>query len=262
MGSSGNDPTEAEGMSVATAVQAGEVLAPGERTLKELSEAFRFERDEAERHLVAALDHVIQAGRVLLEARQRVEPGGWGRWLDEMVEASAYTASAYMRCAEFEDELRLGLSTGAGLKEAIRFLRASGLDRTGHIGPPRGERRERGLRMLAQGATYREVAALCGVSKSTVQTWARPDLARGYQQRKAAREKARKEAERAKALKHAVRRAGGARAEAYAMAERLQDVLAKAHMEAEGREAKAAWSEAGVNYRAMRDHIVRAFGVS
>lgn len=68
--------------------------------------------------------------------------------------------------------------------------------------------------------------------------------------------------ERDQAIKRAVRKHGGARAEAYAMAERMQDVLAQAQRETEDRDARRALSEAGVHYRRMRDEIVRALGVA
>jgi hypothetical protein len=58
-----------------------------------------------------------------------------------------------------------------------------------------------------------------------------------------------------------VRKAGAGLAEAYAMAERMQDVIGQAEREAGTREARAALREAGAHYRRMRDEIVRALGV-
>lgn len=60
--------------------------------------------------------------------------------------------------------------------------------------------------------------------------------------------------------KRTVRKAGGAIAEAWAMSERMQDVLGQAHREAEDMDARRALSEAGTHYRRMRDEVVRALG--
>lgn len=65
-----------------------------------------------------------------------------------------------------------------------------------------------------------------------------------------------------KAIKQAVRKAGAATAEAWAMAERLQDVLAQAQRETTDNEARRALSLAGEHYRLMRDKIVLALGVT
>lgn len=46
------------------------------------------------------------------------------------------------------------------------------------------------------------------------------------------------------------------------MAERMQDVLGRAHSESTDPEGRRALSVAGEHYRKMRDEIVRALGVS
>jgi hypothetical protein len=63
-------------------------------------------------------------------------------------------------------------------------------------------------------------------------------------------------------VRRAARKAGGALAEAYAVAERMQDTIAQAHREATDREAREALALAGEHHRKMRDQIVRALGVS
>lgn len=62
-------------------------------------------------------------------------------------------------------------------------------------------------------------------------------------------------------IKRALRSAGKALSEAYAAAERMQDVIAQAHREASDREVRRALSVAGEHHRKMRDEIVRALGV-
>jgi hypothetical protein len=64
------------------------------------------------------------------------------------------------------------------------------------------------------------------------------------------------------AVSQAARKAGGAKAELYAMGERFQDVLGQVHREATDPEERAALSLAGEYYRKMRDEIVRFFLIS
>lgn len=114
------------------------------------------------------------------------------------------------------------------------------------------------------------VAPICevlGYNPRDLPSDARPDKMR-IRQAHAAKERARMarqalaDQRREQAIKQAVRKAGGAISDLYAMAERMQDVLAYAQREATDREAREALSLAGEHHRKMRDEIVRALGVS
>lgn len=95
--------------------------------------------------------------------------------------------------------------------------------------------------------------------------WLRPESVKQYSTRKARRRsvelRAAREQAKAAEIKRAVRKAGAATAEAWAMAERFQDVIAQAQDETQDSEARAALSRAGEHYRKMRDEIVKALGV-
>lgn len=205
--------------------------------------------------LASALPHAIAAGEALLAARQQVPTGSWRRWLSENFDGSFAAANRYARIAQYKH-----LVTDArGVKDALDTL--AGLpDAASRAGAPRlyGEDvRDAALRDRAAGKTINEVAETHGVSPSTVWKWEHPGQEATIRRRwYAKRQKRLQAAERARA----VRTSNAALAEAYAMAERIQDVLAQAQRETTSSETRAALAGAGEHYRRMRDEIVRALG--
>jgi transposase len=240
-----------------------EVLEPGEQTLGELATEANREHELALEAGASMVEHAIRCGDALRRAKDACPGGNWKAWLDENFRASQVSASIYMRLAFYQDRVR---ADGHKSIDAARraLVDAPSLDKGSARFPL--WMRDEALRLLEDGMTIRAAAAELGVGTGTVQRWKNPDGdAERRRQRsrawKAAR-RARQQAERDAAIKHAVRKAGGAIAEAYSMAERMDAVIAQAHRETEDREARRALSEAGVHYRKMRDEIVRALGVS
>lgn len=217
------------------------------------------------------VEHAIRAGEALLEARNRCEAGRWIAWLTENFDATPYTAQSYIRVAYQAEAVRESGATS--FTGAFAYLREKGLP-----GPYPGfgkdsrhpdEVREEALRLLGEGASANGAARLLGISPRTVRRWVDPKHAAQWRaanrQRKAAerRERKAREAEvKAQRIARAARAAGGGIADAYAMAEKMQDVLGRAHGEATDSEARRALAVAGEHYRKMRDEIVRALGVS
>lgn len=68
---------------------------------------------ELQRGNDAGREHYRIAGEMLIEAKDQVGHGGWGRWLAKNFDLSARTASEYMRYAR-EHQAQIG-STGADL---------------------------------------------------------------------------------------------------------------------------------------------------
>jgi hypothetical protein len=66
------------------------------------------EHRRCEEAVGAALEHAINAGEGLVEMKQEVAHGTWGRWLAENFEGSERTAQAYMRLYQRRDEIRNG----------------------------------------------------------------------------------------------------------------------------------------------------------
>lgn len=203
------------------------------------------------------IQYAIRAGEALLAARELTKPEGiWESWLAEHFPKNRSTAYTYMRVAAYQH--RLPPST-TEITQADRLLK--GLpDING--GPPRlripDERKKEAKQMRKGGRSYKEIAKHLEVSVSTVYAWFNGGARKS---RERARRSAEAQQEKERVIRKAVRQKGGAIAEAYSMVERLDDVLAQAHREAEEPEARRSLSHAHEHHHAMRDFVVKALGV-
>lgn len=246
-------------MSTAVAVvERGEV----QPSLEELTAEAQREHASAEATLERAcelvsewLEHAIRCGEIIASVKDRLGFHEWGLWGEENF--PNYWAR-YHRIWLARDELRA--SGVKGKDEALARL--------DHIRPWQArqaggyplELHETAQRLLASGTSVVDVAASLGISVATVRKWRDPETARrklrAQRRRDAKARKALREREEARALRHAVKKAGAAEAELYAMAEKMQDLMAQAHREAVGREKRAHYAKAGEHYRKWRDEIV------
>jgi hypothetical protein len=252
------------------------VLAVGERTLAELAEEANREHAAVESAVSAGVQHALAAGEILREARSRCPANQWVSWCSDNLTLSHESVAVYIRIAHYRD---LVLAKGAvSLSDAQRLLiglpAVSGGGRTPRVFDEETEERIRQMR--ADGASVKSLARMLGVSVTTIYRVVDPEKYRGHLARLTERKKARRAEATARRAEVAVDRAktrqrharqaaktlGGAIAEAYANAERMQDVLGQAHREATDSEARRALSIAGEHHRKMRDEIVRALGVS
>lgn len=209
------------------------------------------------------LEHAVRAGDALLAAHAQVDRGKWLTWVEQNIDDYGYGAvNVYMRLARHKAYLAERRPTTISAARSLLVGLPLFDDETSHL-------REEAQRLRDQGKTYAEIADLLGLSQgSHVWQWLNPDgykksleRTKLYNRRRRAERKALERQERNSAIKVAVKKAGGAQAEAYAMAERMQDVLGKAHREATDPEARREYALAGEHYRKMRDHIVSALGV-
>lgn len=220
---------------------------------------------EAESHRAAFEENAIRAGEELIEAQEQLDadPGSglWGRWLDENFPGTRNQAYDYMRRArEFQDaEITVGVRKWCeNAKRSHEAYRARNLEEHN-----RGILRESALNLRqGVGLTYEEIAEELGVSRG--QAYRLVEGARRNEEEREARKRsaAAVRAAETRKVRKAVKKAGVATAELYAMAERMQDVLAQAHDETSDPEARRALDLAGQHYRKMRDEIVRALAVS
>lgn len=234
-------------------------------TLAELAATANREHGLVRQAETSALMHAILAGEALFQAREACPYGTWHDWLEENFDGSLPLASAYMRIAHYKDRV-----TGcAGFAEARAFLR--GLPPVVDSRPEgHGDVvREQAVALVSEGASYNETAQMLGVSTHSVRRWTNTDyrereLVRMREaQKERRREQAReREAAKERRLKRLANAQGGGIAEAYSLAERMQDALGLAAQQATNPEARAALFEAGTHYRRMRDQIVRALGTS
>lgn len=216
------------------------------------------------------LDHAIRAGDALLQARVQCDDGGWLDWLNANFAGGVPTAQSYMRIANYADIVKAaGIDTITDARAYLRGLSGPHEAQRGRHKKFSEEIVAEARRLRESGVVYAEIGRLLGVSPSTVRAWCDPSLGEKWrrqvtehQRRRRARLKEEREREHEKEVRRAARRAGHAIAEAYALAERMQDVIGRAHSEASDHEARAALSRAGEHYRKMRDEVVRALGVA
>jgi transposase len=235
-------------------IDRGEVMA--EPTLDELTATVLREHGACKAAAQTTIEHAVRAGEALLQIREQlVGTEGWMRWLADNPAMHRTTAYQYMRLASYQ---RL-IPEGTSLYRADKLIKSlPAID--GGPGRPHVEdgRKADARRMRDEGSSYKEIAKAIGASVSTVHAWFNDGTkdVRAKRARAALREQ-----ERAAKIRRAVKKTGGALAEAYAMAERLDDVLGQAHREATEPAAKWELAAAHELQRGMRDRIVRALGV-
>jgi predicted transcriptional regulator len=236
---------------------AGEVV-PADRTatLDELAATVRREHEACLAAVQTTFDHAVRAGEALLQAREFLLPTGkWISWLEEHFPMHKSQAYAYMRVATYQHLI----PEGTGIVAADRLVQGlSAIDG----GPGRARvtdiTKEEAHRLRESGASYKQIAKQLGASVSTVHYWFN-DGTRSQRDRRARR--ALKKQEQERAVRRAINKTGGALAEAYSLAERMDDVLGQAHREATEAEARRELARAHEFHRAMRDSIVRGLGV-
>jgi DNA-binding CsgD family transcriptional regulator len=241
-------------------------VTPRDKRLADLAETINREHELVAQAVADAVVHAIAAGEALLAAKALVPYGQWEAWWKTNTNHTAWTSRLYVRLAENKDEvLRSGATSVAAARKHLVGTAAVTL--AGAVG--HRERQAEAERLRNDGKTYQEIGGVLGVSTATVRMMLNSEYAENHRRRnresakrRRAALKALEERERQQHLMKTVRKAGGAMAEMYSMAERMQDVLAQAHRETENREARAALAAAGEHYRKMRDEIVRALGIS
>ena len=104
-------------MSKLTIVPAG----PG---LTELAKRINDEHDKAESSLKAGLQHALECGKALMEAKTKCPHGGWASWLELQCTVSHRTANIYMRLARQWPKLGANSQRVANfsLREAIATI--------------------------------------------------------------------------------------------------------------------------------------------
>ena len=91
--------------------------------LPELAASIRQEHHLAEQHAMQAVNHAMEAGRLLIEAKGLCAHGQWLPWLAENFDGSVRTAQAYMRLHENCDLLaNTQRAAHLSVREALKAL--------------------------------------------------------------------------------------------------------------------------------------------
>lgn len=227
-----------------SALQVGDI----EPTLDQLAATANTEHEAALAAGHAMLLHALAAGEALLAIKSQLRYGEWSAWQDGNLRLSRQDVQLYCRLATHRQVvLDSGVQNRAAAEHLLRFLPMTE--------KPGNELREEARRLIEQGSTQRQAAALLGVSHSMVAHAVNPALyarklayMRERSRRRAEERRALQQAQRQEAIKKALVKAGEATNEAHRLAIRLNDVL--------------AINDAHAHRDKMMDALVRALGVS
>lgn len=231
-------------------------------SLDDLSARANAEHDATQQVMTYVVEHGLNVGRALLEARSRhVGASTWCKWMDENLSFPRGVASLYMRMVVYEDELR-SAGVMSGQKQIRRVLR--GLPPLPRVTDTRTldpSLADEAKHLIASGATQAEVARLLEVSQDTVKRWTSPSYSK---KRAAARQRQRKRAEaaaRALAEKEkaaAIRKAGGNISTAYGYVRKAAAELDAALGNATSPEVRTALRAALAGVHKAEDEIGKA----
>jgi len=98
--------------------------------LKTLAEKANREHSQAQRAAGQAVKHAVEAGGLLLKAKEEVGHGDFTRWVKENFRGSSRHARRYMRLATAADENRIDPEEVASLAEAEGLLREQDAEQT------------------------------------------------------------------------------------------------------------------------------------
>ena len=91
--------------------------------LKLLAEKVNREHRQAQRAAGQAVKHAVEAGELLLKAKEAVGHGGFTKWIEENFEGTQRHATRYMRLATAADQKRIDPAEHSSLTEAESLLR-------------------------------------------------------------------------------------------------------------------------------------------
>ncbi len=91
--------------------------------LKTLAEKVNREHRHAQSSAQQAVKHAVEAGELLLKAKEAVGHGGFTKWIEENFEGKPRHARRYMRLAKAADQDRIDPDEVSSLTEAENMLR-------------------------------------------------------------------------------------------------------------------------------------------
>lgn len=99
--------------------------------LTSIARDINHEHDQAENKAREAIQHALNAGALLVEAKGQVRHGGWADWLAANFHGSKRTAQAYMRLANNRDTIEAKTQSSAHLSVdgALKLLAAPSTDK-------------------------------------------------------------------------------------------------------------------------------------
>ena len=183
--------------------------------LADLASAINTEHEHVFDNVVSALEHAIQCGIKLTEAKEIVPEGNWERWVEHNLTISKSQVNRYMRLGAYREHLLGSVNPPRSIHAAL--LQLKGLAATDD---KRAINVEEAKEYRQIGATYEEIGGVFGTSGSAVWQVLNPEAAteisRKTRRKKAISRRATREAQQI----IQVETVGGALADAFAL---LQD---------------------------------------
>jgi hypothetical protein len=231
------------------------VLDAPTTTLDTLAETANREHELVLEAGTAMVAHAIKAGEALLKAKELVGHGGWEHWLVENIaDKSLTTPRLYMRLARHRDQV---LAAGpASLNVAQKLLIGGADSRVDQ------DRKDDARRLRKQGRTYQQIADELGCTRDSAYRWCNPKAEERARRRHQMQSMAGRRALNRQKRERAVRKAGGALAEAYSLIRKTLEALEQAETETQKREQRAHISSAMHRLYNAEDEIVKAVGLS
>jgi hypothetical protein len=157
-------------------------------TLDKLASEINKEAKLAEQHAMQAVNHALNAGRLLTEAKEQCPHGQWLPWMAENFEGSARTAQGYMRLFEHRDVLaNTQRAAHLSVREALKMLAepqaVAPEEKPEPYKPPSRDAIERWPDLLdgpsrvfhAEGMSHAQIAELFGVDEDLVKKRMNPE---------------------------------------------------------------------------------------
>ena len=238
--------------------------------IDELVEVIRTEYLGFERDGISLVQRAIKVGDALLQAKELVGGNGWYKWIDFNMPFDRVACGLFMRVARYKEVIYEAETPVTTIRQAQELLVGLPVVGRGRIRKLQPEATEVIQELRAEGLTVPAIAAQFGVSERTVYRLQESDGQKTKRAQEAAvkREAAKKaiqeirqRRERELARKLARTRGGGIQ-EAYSLAERLQDALGRARLEASDNESRDALRRASTSHHQTRDEIVRVLGAA
>lgn len=193
---------------------------PNSKKLRALAEYANAQHAAAFEAGRQAIEHAINVGTAMIEARSLVQKGHWHDWMEQNVEMNVSMVYNYIRIAEYADEVRAA---------DVPTLRAA---RQMLVGKKSKESQRRDLvkldavRLYKQGGrSQAEVAEIFGVCQTTLWRWINPQKAEKYDRRKRRRTMAERRALKRQEQHRRVVEAGGDISQAYSLVRRALQSL-------------------------------------
>lgn len=219
--------------------------------------------DDARAAFSVGLTHAIAAGAALTQAKMMVARGGWRDWVARHINYNRSTVERFVRLYHYRDFLSEYGHTSS-VKKALSALAGMKCAPSPHLGKVGSGIKFTAKKMRSEGATYKDIAEVCGVSWATAKALVDPEYHQQINARARAKQQRSRDATKALARQErdaAVAATGGEPAAAYASLRKAVAAIDKALDASTDSEEREALQAAMSAMHKAEDAIVRALRI-